>query len=202
MTSLLGLFPALWPVPDATKLAAVSAADQAGSLDTFLASVEKRAFRIAQIATRYRDEALYIVQYAMLQLATRYARRPPEEWTPLFYRILGNKVRDWQRHQSVRRRLLFWRESAGEDVEEAVEREPDRGAHGAELLQRRQAMDVLEGALRDLPRRQREAFELRLWQGLSVEEAARAMGCSQGSVKTHLFRALQALRERLRGVWP
>jgi RNA polymerase sigma-70 factor (ECF subfamily) len=186
----------------AATLAAVSQELPCADLDAFLAAVEKRAYRIAVIATRDRDEALDIVQDAMLQLSSRYASRPAEEWAPLFYRILGNKVRDWQRHQGVRRRLLFWREPQGEDQTDPVELLPDRAAHGEDLLQRTQAMAKLESALRELPARQRQAFELRLWHGLSVAQTAKAMGCSAGSVKTHLFRALHTLREKLQGVWP
>jgi len=76
--------------------------ESAPTLDRFLASVERRAFRIAQMAVRDRDEALDIVQGAMLRLARGYARRPSEEWKPLFYRILYNGNRDWQRRSAVR----------------------------------------------------------------------------------------------------
>jgi RNA polymerase sigma-70 factor (ECF subfamily) len=199
----MNLMLAQGPVGAAATLRAVTPQDiPAESLNAFLAAVEKRAFRIAQIATRDRDEALDIVQDAMLQLTRRYARRPATEWPPLFYRILGNKIRDWQRHQSVRRRLLLWRDTNDESTPDPTELAPDPAAHGAERLQREQALRRLESALRVLPTRQRQAFELRLWQGFSVEDTARAMGCSQGSVKTHLFRALRSLREQLIGVWP
>ena len=76
--------------------------ESATTLDRFLASVERRAFRIAQMAVRDRDDALDIVQGAMLRLARSYARRPSEEWKPLFYRILYNGIRDFQRRRSVR----------------------------------------------------------------------------------------------------
>ena len=76
------------------------------ALDRFLASVEKRAFRIAQMAVRNADDALDIVQGAMLRLAQSYGHRPAEEWKPLFYRILYNGIRDSQRRSSVRSRIF------------------------------------------------------------------------------------------------
>lgn len=172
-------------------------------LEAFLAGAERRALRMAEIVTRDRDEALDIVQEAMLQLARKYAQCASQEWPPLFYRIVENKIRDWRRRQMVRNRIFFWRTPDQRDDDEAdSENQPDLGLGGAELLQRDQALFKLEGALRRLPNRQREVFNLRIWQGLSVEETALAMGCSEGSVKTHLFRALATLRMELKGVWP
>jgi RNA polymerase sigma-70 factor (ECF subfamily) len=172
-------------------------------LEAFLAGVERRALRMAEIVTRDRDEALDIVQEAMVKLARKYADHDPQEWPMLFYRIVENKIRDWRRRQMVRNRIFFWRTpSEGVDEDESSEQQADHQASGADLLQRHQALQALEDALRRLPNRQREVFDLRIWQGLSVEETARAMGCSEGSVKTHLFRALANLREQLKGVWP
>jgi RNA polymerase sigma-70 factor (ECF subfamily) len=172
-------------------------------LETFLASIERRALRMAEIATRDRDEALDIVQEAMLQLAKSYAQRPALEWPPLFYRILENKIRDWQRRQMVRNRIFFWRpREEDEDAEDVVSGLPSIEPDAPDRLQQEQALHVLEQALHRLPGRQREVFDLRIWQGLSVEETALAMGCSEGSVKTHLFRALATLRAALKGVWP
>ena len=181
------------------------AAASASLLDGFLATVERRALRIAQIATRNRDEALDVVQDAMMNLARSYGRRPAAEWPPLFYRILNNRIRDWQRRQSVKNRLFFWRDSApleDEAREDIVERIADPGPSADSRLLQAEAMKKLETGLRLLPGRQREAFILRIWEGLSVEQTARAMGCSGGSVKTHLSRALSALRAYLQGVWP
>lgn len=175
------------------------------NLDAFLASIERRALRIAEIATRDRDEALDVVQDAMIQLARSYGLRPPEEWPPLFYRILENKIRDWQRRRAVTNRIFFWRAHGEQEEEKAdwLEEVADSAQPQAQdLLQREQAMKRLESALTKLPPRQREAFELRIWQGLNIEETAQAMQCSTGSVKTHLFRALAALRQELQGVWP
>ena len=98
-----------------------STQDGARSLETFLASVERKAFRIAQIALRHEADALDVVQDAMMQLSTRYASRPPEEWRPLFYRILENRVRDVQRRRSVRNRVMAYLPWHGEDEEEPVD---------------------------------------------------------------------------------
>lgn len=175
-------------------------------LDAFLAGVERRALRMAEIATQDRDEAMDIVQDAMMQLARRYAGSPPNEWPPLFYRIVENKIRDWQRRQTVKRKLFCWRDrsvSGDEDAAEPQDYVADPNQQDmVDRLRNTEAMHHLERALRALPRRQREAFELRIWEGLSVEQTATVMGCSDGSVKTHLSRAVHALRAQLDGVWP
>ena len=179
--------------------------DAAETLDRFLAGVERRAFRIAQMALRDRDDALDVVQDAMLHLARSYGGRPSGEWRPLFYRILYNGIRDKQRRRSVRSRLfgLLPGSRADEDGprEDPLERVAD-GAPGPERqLMADQAMQRLEAAVAALPARQREAFALRCLEGMDVAETAIAMGCSEGSVKTHYFRALQALRGQLAEVW-
>lgn len=172
-------------------------------LDAFLASVQARAVRVAEIATRSRDEALDIVQDAMLHLARAYGRRPPSEWPPLFHRIVENKIRDWQRRQTVRNRLFFWRQpTESEDEDSLLPDTADLATPDAtERLMQAEAMGRLEKALAELPERQRQAFTLRVWEGLSTEEAAVIMACSDGSVKTHLSRALLALRNKLGDAW-
>ena len=188
------------PCESPCTIAAVDSS--ARDLDGFLASVERRALRIAEIATGDRDEALDIVQDSMIQLARRYAHKDAAEWTPLFYRILNNKVLDWQRRGTVRRRVLFWQDDRDDDQPNIAESVADAAQPQAlDRLQQGEAMAKLEQALRELPARQREAFTLRIWEGLSVEDTAKAMRCSDGSVKTHLFRALATLREQLEDVW-
>ena len=169
-------------------------------LNRFLADVERRALRIAEIAVRDRDEALDLVQDAMIKLVRKYSDRSKEEWTPLFYRILQNGVRDWHRRQVVRNRVMVWfRKKPAEDNDyDVIAAAPDpAGRAPDEELANSEAMQSLETAVRDLPARQREAFMLRTFEGLNVAETAVAMGCSQGSVKTHYSRAVHALRDRL-----
>ncbi len=169
-------------------------------LNRFLAEVERRALRIAEIGVRDRDEALDLVQDAMIKLARHYASRSEEEWTPLFYRILQNGVRDWHRKQIVRNRVMsFFSRKAGDGSDyDAIASAPDlAGRAPDEELQNREAMRGLEIAVHNLPARQREAFMLRTFEGLDVKGTALAMGCSQGSVKTHYSRAVHALRDQL-----
>lgn len=171
-------------------------------LGEFLAEVERRALRIAEIAVRDRDEALDIVQDAMIKLARNYSGRDKDEWPPLFYRILQNAVRDWHRRQAVRNRVMVWFQKAGPDDHDIIAAAPDPiGRSPDEELQNSEAMQDMESAVHELPTRQREAFMLRTFEGLDVAGTAKAMGCSQGSVKTHYSRAVHALREKLGEHW-
>jgi RNA polymerase sigma-70 factor (ECF subfamily) len=154
-------------------------------LDRFLAGVEKPAFRMAQFAVRNPDDAMDIVQDAMMKLVERYGTRPDAEWRALFYRILHSRIADHFRGQSLRRRLVDW--LTPEPADEEVQFGP------LEQLQQRWTLEALVAGIERLPLRQQQAFLLRTWQEFSVADTARIMGCSEGSVKTHLSRATAAL---------
>ncbi len=178
--------------------------NDAAALNQFLAGVERRAFRMARFSVHDTDEALDIVQDAMLMLARRYAQRPAAEWPPLFFRILRNRITDFHRRRSVRAGIFSLFRGAASDGGAALE-ETIADGQGVEPEYRAQldgATQQLERALQALPARQREAFLLRAWEGLDVAETARAMQCSAGSVKTHYFRAVHSLRESLGDDWP
>ena len=175
----------------------------AQALNSFLAEVERRAFRMAQMALRHDEDALDAVQDAMLQLVRRYSGRPGAEWRPLFYRILENRIRDLQRRRTVRGRVLAWvpwHRDSDEDSD-PVERAPDPAPGPVAELEGREIGAAIQLAIGHLPARQREAFLLRSLEGLDVAQTAAAMGCSEGSVKTHYSRALQRLREQLGEFW-
>jgi RNA polymerase sigma-70 factor (ECF subfamily) len=177
-----------------------SAQTRSRALNQFLAGVELKAFKIAQAALRHEDDALDAVQDAMLQLARAYSERPPAEWKPLFYRILENRIRDMQRRRTVRGRVISWLPFRGEDDDDELDpiaQAPSPEPQPARRLEIDQALGALEKALGNLPRRQQQAFLLRTLEGLDVAQTATAMGCSEGSVKTHYFRAVQALRAQL-----
>lgn len=156
-----------------------------------------------------RDEeaALDVVQDAMLRLAERYGDRPVAELAPLFQRILQNAIRDWYRRQRVRSlwMTLLSSLSPGREDEEHDPLEtlrPSAGSnsenHPAERLERAQVIEIINEEVARLPSRQRQAFLLRYWEELDVAETAKAMGCSEGSVKTHCSRAAHALAAALK----
>ena len=169
----------------------------AADMDRFLREIEARAYRIALLALKNRDDALDAVQDAMLRLVRRYGRRPSDEWRPLFYRILQNRVRDLERRRRFRSTVLAFF-TGTDDGRDAIDDAPGP-AHADPLEQTSatSAMAALEEALATLPTRQREAFVLRCLEGLDVAETAAAMRCTEGSVKTHYSRAVQRLRTLL-----
>ena len=177
------------------------------TLNDFLRSVEKRGFRMAQISVGNREDALEIVQDTMTKLVQLYSDRNWDDWRPLFYRILRSRITDFHRRRAVQNRFRVWidrlrpgglssDESAADPYEYVAA--ASHTAPDAEL-ESTQRIACLEQAIQKLPPRQQEAFMMRCWEGLSTAETAAAMKCSEGSVKTHYFRALQALRAKLEG---
>jgi RNA polymerase sigma-70 factor, ECF subfamily len=193
----------VWDTPAQASRGAIL--EYTKDLEKFLAEIERRAFRMAQMALRDPDDALDVVQDAMIKLTRNYASKPSAEWRPLFYRILENGIRDLQRRRSVRKRFMTWLPGVKEDPEGDAQDPLDNVADAApaipDLLMQTEAIEKLEVSLRELPARQRQAFSLRNFEGMDVAETAQAMGCSEGSVKTHYSRAVHALREQLGEAW-
>jgi RNA polymerase sigma-70 factor (ECF subfamily) len=176
--------------------------DTLQKLDRFLASVQGRAYRIAQIATNNSDDALDLVQDAMFKLVEKYSERTEQEWGPLFYRILQSRINDWHRRNKVRRRIMGWLRPSEDEGEDPIERVEDESQRSPEqLLQINGSMDKLQEALQALPLRQQQVFLLRVWEGLDVRETALAMACAEGSVKSHYSRAVHTLRQQLGEHW-
>ena len=181
------------------------------ALDQFLREHERRALRMAELGTRQREEAMDLVQDAMLGFVKSYAvsaakAAPRSDWAKLFFTVLDSRLTDWHRRQSVRNRfrVFFSGRSAADasgansvdedyirNVADTHTAEPDRIAMSTE------SAPAINKALHILPERQRQAFLLRVWQGFDVAQTAEVMRCSQGSVKTHLSRALERLRTLL-----
>lgn len=190
-----------------TPLQGVNKLASPTELSQFLGSVERRAYKHAAFAVRNDHDALDIVQDAMIKLAEKYGDKPAEELPLLFQRILQNTIRDHYRRQKVRTAwtTLFSAlqpkhqeedfdplDTLGDDDNQSTPATPH------ESLQQKQLIALIEQALSDLPARQREAFLLRYWEGLDTAETAEAMGCTEGSVKTHCSRATHALAAALK----
>ena len=168
-------------------------------MEEFLASVERRAFRMAELATRSSDDALDILQDAMIALVQKYSDKPPEEWKPLFFQILKNRIRDWHRKAKVRNIWRSFRNTEQEDSPDPITQHADpAGRDPGEELALSESVESVHAALRTLPWRQKQTFLLRTWEEMSVSETACSMGISEGSVKTHFSRATQTLRKLLK----
>ncbi len=166
----------------------------------FLASVEKRAYVMAKLATQNPDNALDIVQDTMFQMVKNYGEKPQEDWQPLFFRILSNKITDYHRKPGILAKMTQWfglqsdRETQSEEAVSFLVCERQRPD---QELQNEQLGTLLLQKLKRLPVRQQQAITLRMWQGLSIEETAAVMNVSAGSVKTHLHRAIQVMQAQL-----
>lgn len=176
-------------------------------LSDFLKSVEKRAFKRSMYHVRNEESALDIVQDSMMKLAEHYGHKSAEELPMLFQRILVNCTMDWFRRQKTQN-ALFSRmsdfESGNEDdnfnilevLSQSANSEQNESAENQ--ADRAQTLQQIEMAIQELPMRQREAFLMRYWDELSTAETALAMGCSEGSVKTHCSRATHTLAAALK----
>ena len=159
-------------------------------------------------AVRDEDAALDIVQDSMMKLAEKYGDRPEEEFPMLFQRILQNTIRDYYRRSKVRSMWTTLLSAfSSEDDQDPLEmlqslHQQDGPSTQENDLQSRQTLTIIEEEIKKLPARQREAFIMRYWEDMDVAETASAMGCSEGSVKTHCSRATSTLASALlaRGV--
>jgi RNA polymerase sigma-70 factor, ECF subfamily len=176
-------------------------------LSEFLKSVERRAFKRSVYHVRDQEAALDIVQDSMMKLAEHYGDKPPNELPMLFQRILSNCTLDWFRRQKTRKALFSNMsdfEAEGDDgnfdlLETFAFQDSSQQTESAEDTTRRaQILREIESEIQQLPARQREAFLMRYWEDMDVAETAAAMGCSEGSVKTHCSRAVQALGKALK----
>ena len=177
-------------------------------LSDFLESVERRAFKQAVYAVRKDESALDIVQDAMIKLAEKYGDKPTAELPMLFQRILQNTILDYFRREKVRNTwvsLFSGLRPSGEDREDfdilesyEAEQGSEASESSADKVERMQILDLIDAEVQKLPARQREAFLMRYWQDMDVAETAEAMGCSEGSVKTHCSRATHTLAESLK----
>ncbi len=172
-------------------------------MESFLKSIERKAFRMALFACSNQDDALDLVQESMCKFVDKYREKPEEDWKALFYKILQNKIRDFYRKESVRSRWRVWLNGRSKDdnadpleqLADPVNQTPEREAVNQQMF------DKLQVELKNLSLKQQQVFLLRAWEGLSVGETAVAMNCTEGTVKTHYFRATEKLKKKLGEHW-
>jgi RNA polymerase sigma-70 factor (ECF subfamily) len=176
-------------------------------LADFLKSVETRAFKRSVYHVRDQEAALDIVQDSMLRLAEHYGDRPADELPMLFQRILSNCTLDWFRRQKTRNALFSNMSDFDVTTEDGefnlldsleIDDGSKRTESAEDTTRRAQILQQIEVEIQELPPRQREAFLMRYWEEMDVAETAAAMGCSEGSVKTHCSRAVRALGTALK----
>ncbi len=171
------------------------------AMNQFLSSVERKAYVIAKLAVNNPDDALELVQEAMYKLVQLYSDKPQQQWTPLFYKILQSRIRDWYRRSSVKNKVMGWFTQRKDETTNDNPIEQVAAAENfdpASQIQTDIANQHLLEALKQLSNRQQQVFLLRAWEGFNVKETAIAMGCSEGSVKTHYSRAIHSLRELMK----
>jgi RNA polymerase sigma-70 factor (ECF subfamily) len=182
-------------------------------LDKFFASHEANAYYVAYAALWHHETAMDVVQDSMLKLVEYYRDKPPGEWPALFRTILNSRINDVRRrrlieqgkHKLVSLTGLFRKDrddgNASEEPDLPAEvrddhiTAPEAGMVAAQLRQK------ITEALHSLSERQRQVFVLREWRGMTSQETALTLGCSENSVKQHHFRALRELRKLLAEVW-
>ena len=165
-------------------------------LNQFLKGIQSSAYRMAKLSTSNTEDALELVQEAMLSLVKSYAHKPEDELRALFYKILNHKITDWYRKRAFRNQFkaFFGFEQDEDPIEQFAD---DFQLEADDSLNNERSLNQLAEALKTLSPRQRQCFLLRAWQGFDVRETADIMNCSQGSVKTHYSRAVSQLKTLL-----
>lgn len=169
-------------------------------LKFFMQDVTGRALVMMENATQGQQGiAMDLVQEAFISLHKSYADKEIDEWYPLFYTILNNKLQDWRRKEARRAQpfSLFKKISLDDDSEEILEIEDQQQLNPFDTLDQAVTIEEIQQAIRQLPVRQQQAFMLRAWEGFDTQTTAQIMNCSEGSVKTHYHRAIQGLRTAL-----
>ncbi|AYA02179.1 RNA polymerase sigma factor [Acinetobacter sp. WCHAc010034] len=169
-------------------------------LKNFMLEVTGRALVMMESATQNQHGmAMDLVQEAFISLHKSYADKSTEEWYPLFYTILNNKLQDWRRKEARRAQpfSFFRKVSLEEDDIELNDVVDESTPNPFELIDQAVTAEEIQEAIAQLPARQQQAFMLRAWEGFDTHTTAQIMNCTEGSVKTHYHRAIQGLRASL-----
>lgn len=181
---------------------AVAAGEMAAPLEDFDSVVRQyrpKVFRFILASMREQDTAENLTQECFVKAYQARGRfRGEASVSTWLMQIAVNLVRDYCSNS----RLKFWRRAArsGIDVSQAGEWMEDRKLSPEAAALARQRVAAVWGAAETLPERQKTVFLLRFVEDMEVLEIASVTGMAEGTVKSHLFRALQTVRERIEGI--
>ncbi|MCL6234957.1 RNA polymerase sigma factor [Acinetobacter sp. ANC 5579] len=190
----------LAPKKSETQDSSVLKSTAESRLKNFMNEVTGRALVMMESATHSQHGiAMDLVQEAFISLHKAYAEKSTEEWYPLFYTILNNKLQDWRRKEARRSQpfSLFRKVSLDDDDIEIQDVVDESTPNPFDFLDQAVTAEEIQDAIAELPVRQQQAFMLRAWEGFDTHTTAEIMNCSEGSVKTHYHRAIQGLRTAL-----
>ena len=190
----------LAPKKSETQDSSVLKSTAESRLKNFMNEVTGRALVMMESATHGQHGiAMDLVQEAFISLHKAYAEKSTEEWYPLFYTILNNKLQDWRRKEARRSQpfSLFRKVSLDDDDVEIQDVVDESTPNPFDFLDQTVTAEEIQDAIAELPVRQQQAFMLRAWEGFDTHTTAEIMNCSEGSVKTHYHRAIQGLRTAL-----
>jgi RNA polymerase sigma-70 factor (ECF subfamily) len=161
-------------------------------LNRFFIEHEKKAYTLAFMSLKNQDDALDVLQDVMIKFVEKYKHKQYQVWAPLFYRMVQNRITDFHRKKTQKNKYFSF--FSNED-ENHIENIADENLPTIiSMIDSHMKINNLQNALETLSTRQLQAFMCRIWEGLSVSQTAQSMKCSQGSVKTHLFRAVKQLK--------
>jgi len=187
-----------WPALDDQELALTLKAGGPGARAAFEELVcrhQGRVYAVAYRLTGNREDALDVTQEALLKVYRKIgAWRPTGQFLPWLLRLTTNlgidHLRKRRRRPTERLEEAFLPETEGAAVE-PTSLDTGRQVRALEIAAR------LREALVALSERQRTVFVLRHYEGLALADVADEIGCTVGSVKVHLFRALKKLQREL-----
>lgn len=170
----------------------------AEQFDSLVRLHQQRVYRVIRALVRDHDTADTLAQECFLRaFQQRQSFRGEASVETWLLRIAVNLVLD----QRKNRRRAFWqhilRRSDGQAAEAEMLSLPAPEPSPEQALLAREALAEVEQAVEHLPAQQRTVFLLRFLEEMPLEEIAQAMGLKTGTVKTHLFRAVRAVRQAL-----
>lgn len=189
------------PLKDETLVARARKSDQR-AIEDLVHRYQQKAYAIAyHFSDGNMQEAEDLTQEAFLRAFQNLETfRGDSSFYTWFYRILVNVCLDGRRRRNRRQKIFLPWQREYRDKGLSPEERPDPEAHEQALKsisEKELSREICE-SLKSLPEKQRLAFQLKALHGMSIQEVARVMGTAEGTVKSHLFRATQFLREKFK----